>query len=248
MPNPLYLRDVEGGHWYAYPGRLRPDGTVDTARPDPATMQPVNPTFIVGCDLGQVADYTAFCVVEAHRLNPGSPQEPQYHYEVSHLERHRGVGYPQLVQRAVALCAGLPAPPVLAVDESGVGRPVVDYLRLANPRTSWLLPISITSGADATAQPDGSFHVAKRLLVGAVQVPLQNGHLRAGRNLPLAPTLVKEMLTFQAKITPSGNVIYGAPATTDWRNGPHDDLLLSVALAVWAAPRADAARHNRYVM
>jgi hypothetical protein len=242
-PNRLYLRDAEGGHWYEYRGELGPGGKVD-----PATTRPVNPTFIVGCDLGQVADYTAFCVVEAHRLNPGDPGTPQYHFEVSHLERHRGVGYPELVQRAVALCAGLPEPPVLAVDESGVGRAVCDYVRLANPRTSWFLPITITSGADEAAQPDGGFHVAKKRLVGAVQVPLQNGRLRTGRNLPLAPVLVKEMLTFQARITPSGNVTFGAPATTDWRNGPHDDLLLSVALAVWAAPRAEAARHGHWAM
>ena len=63
--------------------------------------------------------------------------------------------------------------------------------------------------------------MAEKRLVGAVQVPLQNGRPRTGRNLPLAPVLVKEMLTFQARITPSGNVTFGAPATTDWRNGPH---------------------------
>jgi hypothetical protein len=126
---------------------------------------------------------------------------------------------------------------VLVVDETGVGRAVCDQLRQANPRVAWFTPVTITSGMDAVAQEDGSWHTAKRLLVGAVQVALQNGRLKVGKKLPLAPVLVKEMLSFKARVTPSGNVTYGVPDTSDWRQGVHDDLLLSVALGIWAAER-----------
>ena len=237
----LYARAAEGGPWQEHPGELRPDGSV--AFPDGAALPPAT-TFTVGVDLGQVNDFSAFCVLETRRLNPGAPGLPVFAHEVSHLERHRGELYPVIAGRVAALCAALPAPPVLAIDETGCGRGVADELRLAQPRTSWYVPTTITAGMDAAPQPDGSWHCAKRLLVGAVQVALQNGRLKVGKQLPLAPVLVKEMLAFRAKLTPSGNVTYGVPDTSDWRNGTHDDLVLAVALAIWAAERGGL----KYVM
>lgn len=231
MPT-MYYRDAEGGPWREYRGELLPGGAVGPPRVPPPPM-----TFVVGADLGQVVDYTALTVVETQRLNPGDPGLPVYSHQVSHLERHRGTLYPVIAARIVQLCAELPAPPVLVVDESGVGRAVCDEIRLANPRTKWFCPVTITPGMDDAVQPDGSWHVAKRLLVGKVQVALQRRHLKAGKNLPLTPTLVRELLTFRAKITSAGNVVYGAPPAVDWRDKSHDDLVLSVALAVWAAEK-----------
>lgn len=226
----FYTRDPEGGPWHEYQRELLPDGTVGP----PLQAGPPR-TFVVGVDLGQVQDYSAFVVVETERTNPGDPGLPTFAHDVSHLERHRGELYPVIAARVARLCAELPAPPVLVIDETGCGRGVCDQLRLARPRTSWYVPATITPGMDATPQPDGSWHVAKRLLVGCTQVALQNRRLKVGKNLPLASVLVREMLSFKAKITPSGNVTFGAPPTTDWRNGVHDDLVLAVALAVWAA-------------
>src|SRR5262245_17791773 len=122
----MYYRDAEGGPWREYRGELQEGGKVVI----PGAPLPPSTTFTVGADLGQVADFSAFAVVESHRLNPGDPGEPLYHHEVSHLERHRGELYPVMAGRVVQLCAGLPAPPFLAVDETGVGRSVCDTLRL----------------------------------------------------------------------------------------------------------------------
>lgn len=49
---------------------------------------------------------------------------------------------------------------------------------------------------------------------------------------PEAQTLLEEMTNFQVKISQAGHDSYGA-----WREGTHDDLLLSVALACWAAEK-----------
>jgi hypothetical protein len=46
--------------------------------------------------------------------------------------------------------------------------------------------------------------------------------------LPEAGGLVRELLTFQLKITAAAHDIYGA-----WRESAHDDLVLAVALACW---------------
>jgi hypothetical protein len=50
--------------------------------------------------------------------------------------------------------------------------------------------------------------------------------------LPEAATLVRELTTFQVKITPAANEVFGA-----WREGLHDVLVLAVAIAIWQAER-----------
>lgn len=198
-----------------------------------------DPAFVVGVDLGQSQDFTAIAVNRVVRLNPGSAGAPEYAHAFLHLERPKlGTPYPVVVQRVCALCASLPAPPLLVVDETGVGRAVLDLLRLAAPRSSWLLPVTITAGYTPAPQPDGGWHVPKRDLVAAVQVALQNRRLRVATALPEARTLTQELLNFRARITASGNVTYAVP---DWREGQHDDLVLATALAVWAADRTESA-------
>ena len=73
--------------------------------------------------------------------------------------------------------------------------------------------------------------VPKKHLASTVQVLLQEGRLRIGRDLPHAGTLTAEMQNFKAKINPNGHVGYGAG--DDWRDGNHDDLVLALALACW---------------
>jgi len=105
----------------------------------------------------------------------------------------------------------------LAVDQTGVGRPVVDLFRAAKMRVN-LLPITITGG-DAVTSEGGSVHVPKRDLVACVQVALQTKRLRIAASLPEARILTTELQNFQVKIDPlTAHDSYGA-----WREGAHDD-------------------------
>ena len=61
-----------------------------------------------------------------------------------------------------------------------------------------------------------------------MQVLLQSNRLKVAEGLPDASVLVQELLNFQVKITTSANDIYGT-----WREGQHDDLVLSTSLACW---------------
>lgn len=80
---------------------------------------------------------------------------------------------------------------------------------------------------------DGSsINVPKRDLVSVIQVLLQTKRLKIPTLLPEAQILLEEMTNFQVKISLAGNDSYGA-----WREGTHDDLLLAVALACWAAEK-----------
>ncbi len=116
----------------------------------------------------------------------------------------------------------------LIVDATGVGRPVVDRLRRERlPGT--LLDVTITGGDTATHQ-GSSWRVPKRELVSVAQVLLQSGRLKIAEALPDTAVLTRERLNFQVKINDLAHDSYGA-----WREGTHDDLVLAVALACWAA-------------
>jgi hypothetical protein len=118
--------------------------------------------------------------------------------------------------------------PVLAIDATGVGAPVVDLFKRERINAT-LAPIQIVAGANVS-NDNGMTRVPKRDLVSVVQVGLQNRKLKIASGLQLAETLSRELQNFTVKITDSANDVYGA-----WREGTHDDLVLAVALAVWKA-------------
>jgi hypothetical protein len=175
--------------------------------------------------LGQQQDYTALAVAErATHPDPDRPGRTAYHFAVRHLHRWPlGTPYPQVVADVKALFARPPLQgSVLAVDQTGVGRAVVDQFRAAGIGAS-LRPLTITGGENS-----GGGSVAKKDLVGAVQVPLQDRRLKVADGLPLAAVLAEELAAFRVKVTLAGNETFEA-----WRERDHDDLVLAVALALY---------------
>lgn len=179
--------------------------------------------YLIGFDLGQMADYSALTIIE--RLYEENPTT----YHLRHLERFRlGTPYPDQVERVKELVNREPLKGLssLIVDQTGVGKPVVDMLRETR------LPVPIITilihGGDAVSKEDKQFRVPKRDLVGALQVLLQSKRLRVAEGLDVASLLVQELLNFKVKISVSGHDSYEA-----WREGAHDDLVLSTAMACW---------------
>jgi hypothetical protein len=72
--------------------------------------------------------------------------------------------------------------------------------------------------------------VPKRDLITATLVLPQNGHLKIAETLPLKDVLIKELLNFRVKI----NISTAHDSYEAWREGDHDDLVLSVALSCWS--------------
>ena len=109
------------------------------------------------------------------------------------------------------------APPlaggVLAVDHTGVGRPVVDMLRKSGVKGT-LRPVTITAGHAASQDGRGGWLVPKKDLVGTMQVLLQQRRLQVAPELAEADTLVRELLGFEVKVTAAANETFGA-----WREG-----------------------------
>ena len=173
--------------------------------------------FVVGVDLGQTADYTAITILEEREHD---------FYDVRYLERLRNTPYPSIVRRLDHLVKKLPEKPSMAVDATGVGRPVIDMIRDANLPAS-VYPITLTAG-DAVTRDGMERRVPKRDVASTIAVLLQTGRLRIARGLKESETLLRELLNFRVKISLSGHDSYEA-----WREKEHDDLVLAVGLAAW---------------
>jgi hypothetical protein len=177
--------------------------------------------FYIGVDLGQSRDPTAIAVV----------QQVGNQFRCGHLERvPLGTPYPLIVARVAAL---MQHPTVagnvrLAIDATGVGRPVCDMFERAGIR---FVGVVITAGHEET-NPGGNYrHVPKITLISHVQALLHAGHLKIRQDLPEADNLVRELQDFRVNYSASGFMSFNA------REGKHDDLVLALAVAVWCALR-----------
>lgn len=175
--------------------------------------------FVVGVDLAQSQDFTGIAIIEQLGGSSGAI------YHVRKLERTRGTPYPEVVDRVKTIIKQLPGADLVA-DATGVGQPVIDSFNQQG-----LQPIGVhIHGGDRVTHEERSWRVPKRDLVGCLQVLLQNKRLKIASG-PLSDTLASEMLNFRVKIDPAtAHDSYSA-----WREAEHDDLVLSVALAVWWA-------------
>ena len=118
-------------------------------------------------------------------------------------------------------------------DATGVGAAVVDMLRDAGLR---FVSVTITASEEEVGG-GGTYRVPKRDLIAAPQVLLQCRRVRIAAALPEAETLAAELRNFRYEVTRAGRDTYAA-----WREGDHDDLVLAVALAVWATQKAQPPR------
>jgi hypothetical protein len=175
----------------------------------------------LGLDLGQAADYAALACIE----------QTGQHYALRHLERFPiDTPYPSVVSQVRDLVNTPPlAGCTLVPDATGVGRAVVDLLRAAK-LSARIVPVTITAGRKPTCDGRGGAHVPKRDLVAVVKSALQGQRLHVPTRLPLALVLVRELQTFTVQITDAGNETFSAE-----NEHAHDDLVLAVSLALWAA-------------
>ncbi|MBA2518949.1 MAG: hypothetical protein H0V24_04740 [Chloroflexia bacterium] len=239
--------------------------SVTTGWPESEIVQrPVPPDWIVGLDAGQLRDYSALSILErreqpaAHAPVPGPvsfaerwglkklPAVPmEAHYACGHLERYPlGESYPDQVKRTVATLRQLRETIdragggrlILCLDATGVGVAVADLYREADLSGATFAPITIHGGDTPSRDDRGGWRTPKRAIVSYLQVALQTGRLRIAASLPEAAILAQEFRNFRAKIKTSGNDSYGPAA--DWRESSHDDLLLSIGIAIWYSEHA----------
>lgn len=214
----------------------------------PWQRTPVTPLsrFIMGVDLGQSNDPTAICVIH-HTVTPTgdwaisygdhvrpnvSRERGETRFDVRALERvSLGTPYPQVVARVGEL---LTRPPLrdgcdLVVDETGVGRAVSDIFESAGMRPQ---RVAITAGNEITNPENRRWHVPKAHLISTVDARLHVGELRFAAELTDAGALAEELKDFRRTVSAAGRASFNA------REGKHDDLILSIAIALWWASRS----------
>ncbi len=184
--------------------------------------------YYSGLDLGQAQEFTALAVLE--RTMVADPDLPGYalsHYAVRHLERFAlGTPYTAVCACLAELFDGPPlARSVLAVDQTAVGRPVVRLFRRGGIDAS-IRPVTLTGGHQAGSE-GGVRLIPRKELVSTLQLLLQERRLKVSPALSEAATLVRELAEFKIKDMPAGDT------AELWREGPHDDLVLAVAIAAW---------------
>lgn len=194
--------------------------------------------FAIGLDLGQKRDHTAIVVVERqrrHRYLVGPDKEML----VRAAERlPLGMAYGEIVEvvrHVVRLLSAQLGPQEvckLAVDATGVGKPVVDALREAQLGCS-MTAVTITRGDKQHYRSgEGSaMNVPKQNLIAGLQLALDQGELRIAGKMAGAGTLRRELLDVQMQRREGGGVRIGAVEG----GGRHDDLVIALALAVWRA-------------
>jgi hypothetical protein len=187
-------------------------------------------TPILGLDLGQAHDYTALRGLEHSRT-----VSQEHQYSCRNLRRFPlGSPHTTIVQEIVQIARQFPQSASLAVDMTGVGRPVVDMSRTHCPIPVW--PITITSGAEHAQNEDG-WRVPKKELVSVIQMLLQSRRLHIIKQVPDAMLLTKKLASLQVKITTAGHETFGA-----WRERAHDDCVLAIALGCWVGEHLTLGR------
>jgi hypothetical protein len=223
------------------------------------SMQPLDPSLrhVIGLDLGKLSDPSALALLE-WRVGPLAdqrkrdlwgkiPWEPGQKasipgkpvYDVPTLKRWPlGMAYTQISADVIRFLRTEPltrSEPLLVVDSTGVGVAVCEMLLQEirrYPMRGGFVAVTITAGSAVTHSGDSQYRVAKKALASTLQVLLGYERLRIAPGLREAPTLARELATFTVKVTEAANESFES-----WRERDHDDLVLAVALAAWAAEK-----------
>src|SRR5260221_9370810 len=87
--------------------------------------------------------------------------------------------------------------------------------------------VTITAGIEQS-HVNGGWHVSKQILISTLDARLHTGELRFAKELLEDGAMQEELKDFRRKVSTAGRFAYEA------RVGRHDDLVLAVALALWA--------------
>ena len=210
--------------------------------------------YFVGLDLGQSADYTALAVVQAVKERNAEGEIGRY-LHLRHLERYPlRTSYTTIADGVVGLMRSdalnsdeydparnrlAKAKVELLVDKTGVGRGVTDILKERGLRFTGV----VIHGGETAHRSEGSYHVPKKDLVAALEVPFDTGRLKIAEGLDLWGVLREELQNFRRKQSPRTSHV----SFEHWRESDHDDLVLAAALACWGATGRRGQRTIRLI-
>jgi len=210
--------------------------------------------LVMGVDVGKEVDPTAICVIEKCDgvIDHGSDHERHTNqtealglqkkaerWRVVHMER---IPLKTKYGEVIRHIAGLLATPQLQADPDenrSAGELVIDAGGAGGVAEMFidngLKPISviIRGGLDTNWKGRNRFTVAKEELIGLLDARLNHDRfpLTFSTQLTEAEAFKAEIADFRRNVSGAGRMQYEA------RQGRHDDMILSVALAVWFLSR-----------
>lgn len=180
----------------------------------------------LGLDVGKEHDPPALAALHATGLPPEGGHRPFWDVlEVGNLPLR--LPYREIAARAVDLgrvFAGAGFPVVLTIDATGVGGPVVELAREQAPELH-IVALTIGSGRALTHQAPDDYVVGKHRLTEVLQVALQQHRLHLP-DTDGAREAGEQLRRFTSVPTATGYQRHEAATG-------HDDLVLSLELAVW---------------
>lgn len=126
--------------------------------------------------------------------------------EMVYFDRFNRVDYPTLEDRIAAVYQRFNLMNIV-VESNSVGQGVIDHIY---ERGLTIMPFVTTNATKAA-------------VIQGLQSALEHGYIKIINN----PILIGELLSYESKKTPSGNITYSAP------EGLHDDCVMSLAFALY---------------
>ena len=178
-------------------------------------------TYILSLDPAQLRDWSALSAINMQYRGG------RMIYDLVGMNRKQGLPYDQIVDWAVKTINrsefNRDQPPEFVLDATGVGVAVNDMLKAKGVRAK---AVTITVG-EAYSRVGSLIHIGKARLIGTFLGAFDSGKVRVNPNMPIWPQLEREMLGFRAEMSAQGRAKFEA------EQGEHDDMLFSLAMAVW---------------
>ncbi len=204
----------------------------------PASLEPIAQAALIGVDLGQKVDPTAIvgCEVQLRDYTRHSGlgiKGGELHYVARHVERlPLNTSYEDVAARLVAIYDEMKPEYerlYMYVDATGVGAPVVDFLRRKGVQ---LTPVYLTGG-DHETRENGEIKLPKTLLVSSLMVLFDSHRVHLPQTAE-AQALTQELHDFEIRVNDKAHMETGA-----FRVGAHDDLVVALGLATRPLPAPD---------
>lgn len=205
--------------------------------------------YYLSVDLGTQRDYTAISLIErvprelGKTSLPGTPdyanEKPVFSavYIVRFLERlPLGLDYPTIIDniRAKMSHEKLQRKTTLIVDATGVGLAI---FQMMNNQGMHPIGLTITAGSAVTNNTGGGegYNVPKGEIISALNLVFQSRRIKIPTGLKTKKELMKELERFQVKLKNNFTTYEAAQESV------HDDLVISVAMAVWYGEKTEGS-------
>jgi hypothetical protein len=167
--------------------------------------------YVIGWDIAKHTDFSVVSVLDVDHVRISGEGDERRETVVPHLvafDRFNTIDYVTQARRAAASARAYQT--YVLLDSTGLGDPIYDLL------CSYGVP----------CYPYSIQTRSKQQLIQSLAVSIQT----AGVSYPEDTAILQQELgSYQYAISPTGNVQYSAP------EGDHDDCVISLALANWAA-------------